>query len=301
MSVSTVSEGLAGAAIESAAAKKELERELIKSLAGCYTVTFSFVETFSPNPEYQYRERYLEEAQEYAFVLEESEDKIIIQHVLYAGPHLIKHWRQDWIYENRDFLTLVSGHTWRKTTLPAEQVAGTWTQNVYQVDDTPRYQGYGTWVHVDGRHFWQSFSDAPIPRRDSQKRQDYNVLKRRSHLEIFQNDGWVLDQDNTKVIRADDMTDTILVHEKGIERLTPKDFDPQNAIEFFEPQRKFWEDVRAAWDDVIAQHPQFSVSEHKKLYTSQFRLASTYAGDKYDQAAAQASIRELFDKHVSFT
>ena len=55
---------------------------------------------------------------------------------------------------------------------------GTWTQKVFQVDDSPRYEGYATWVHVDGRHYWDSQTDGPLPRREYSKRSDYNVSKK---------------------------------------------------------------------------------------------------------------------------
>lgn len=299
MSVGTI-HGLDGiAAPQASTSKKELDRQAIRSMAGCYTVTFNFAETFASTPEYAYRDRYFESAKEYAFIIEETENKISIQHILYAtDTALIKHWRQDWVYENRDVLTFVRNHEWKKAHLPAEAVAGTWTQRVYQVDDTPRYEGYGTWVHVDGRHFWQSVAEAPIPRRDSQVRADYNLLKRGSHVEVFEDGSWVIDQDNEKVIRDADGVDTILCQEKGIERFTPNPFDPHKAIEFWNARKAFWGDVRAAWEDVIDRSEHIKVREHKKLYQAQFRLAERFANENYDAIAAQASIQELFEKHL---
>ena len=41
-----------------------------------------------------------------------------------------------------------------------------WTQKVYQVDDSPRYSGSATWVHVDGKRYWQNKTGAPLPRRE---------------------------------------------------------------------------------------------------------------------------------------
>ncbi|EPB65556.1 hypothetical protein ANCCEY_15380 [Ancylostoma ceylanicum] len=125
-------------------------------MEGCYKVTFSFAETFSPNKDYEY----------------------------HNDP---------------------------------DKAKGTWTQKVFQVDDSPRYEGYGTWVHVDGRSFWESKADAPLPRREHTKRDDYNVTGRFSHVEIF-NDGWVLDQDNDKILRVAGKEDVLIAQEKGIER-----------------------------------------------------------------------------------
>lgn len=279
--------------------KKAQDRAAIRALAGCYTVTFDFAETFAMAPDYVYRDRYSERAKEYAFIIEEDENTIAIQHILYAtDTALIKHWRQDWVYENRDVLRFVRNHEWRKERLSAEQVAGTWTQKVYQVDDTPRYEGYGTWVHVDGQHFWRSTAEAPIPRRDSQVREDYNLLRRGSHVEVFADGSWVIDQDNDKVIRGADGTDTVLCQEKGIERFTPTDFDPHKSREFWAARKAFWTDVRLAWADVIARHTHIRVNAHKKLYQGQFRLAERFANDNYDATAARQEIQALFDTHL---
>lgn len=299
MSVGTV-HGLDSASpLQVSAQKKERDRQAIRALTGCYTVTFNFAETFAEQPDYAYRDRYKEEAKEYAFIIEESEDKIAIQHILYAtDTALIKHWRQDWIYENQDVLTFVRNHEWKRERLPAERVAGTWTQKVYQVDDTPRYEGYGTWVHVDGRHFWQSFAEAPIPRRDAQVRSDYNLLRRGSHVEVFEDGSWVIDQDNKKLIRDAAGNDTLLCQEKGIELFTPNPFDPHKAEAFWAARKAFWTDVRSAWDAVIARSDHIRVDEHKKLYQGQFRLAEQFAAEAYDAEASQAAIAALFERHV---
>ena len=70
------------------------------------------------------------------------------------------------------------------------------------------------WVHVDGRSFWSSNADAPLPRREITKRQDYNVTLRRNHHEIF-DWGWSHEQDNDKLVREADKKDVILAQEKG--------------------------------------------------------------------------------------
>src|SRR5699024_1089120 len=157
---------------------------------------------------------------------------------------------------------------------------------------------YGTWVHVDGRHFWQSVAEAPIPRRDAQVRSDYNLLRRGSHVEVFDDGSWVIDQDNEKIIRNADGTDTHVCKEKGIERFTPNAFDPHKVVDFWNARKAFWADVRHAWRDVIEHSAHIKVREHKKLYQAQFRLAERFVGQNYEQAAARASIQQLFGKHL---
>lgn len=280
--------------------QKELERELIKSLAGCYRVSFQFAETFAPDTDYEYHDRKFAGAKEIAHIIEETEDKISIQHILYIGKDkVIKHWRQDWLYENRDLLSLVKDHTWEKTELLPEQAKGTWTQKVYQVDDCPRYQGYGTWVHVDGRHFWESTTDSPLPRREISKRNDYNVLRRHSHIEIFENGDWVLDQDNEKIIRSvENNEDTLLCMEKGIEKFTKKRYDPSAALDWWNEQETFWTDVRQIWSEILEDQDLINVSKDEDLYMAQFGLAEEFAGEKYDAERAKTAIKKLLMKHV---
>lgn len=281
-------------------AKKELERNLIKSMAGNYKVSFKFAETFAPDPNYQYGERHFSQAKEIAFIIEDTEDKISIQHILFVGQHQIKHWRQDWIYENTELLVLEKNHHWKKIELTPEQAKGTWTQKVYQVDDCPRYQGYGTWVHVDGRHFWESTADAALPRREitTAGRTDYNVLRRNSHIEIFEDGSWLLDQDNEKINRHPDGTESLICLEKGLEKFTPKSYDSAEIMQWWNDQKEFWAEVRQIWGDFMVNSDEVKIAEDEKLYRSQFELAKKYSGDQFDAEAARKSILNLLCQHV---
>lgn len=293
-------EALSEKQLGSNSSKKLFEKELIKSLAGSYRVTFRFSETFSPKSTYDYYDRKFSAAKEIAHIIEETEDKISIQHLLYVGKDtIIKHWRQDWLYENRELLCLVKDHEWKKIEITPEQAKGTWTQKVYQVDDCPRYEGYGTWVHVDGRHFWQSTADSPLPRREITIREDYNVLRRHSHIEIFKNGDWVLDQDNEKIYRSiENNEDTLICLEKGLENFTRKDYDVQAALKWWEEQASFWNEVRSVWREIIQNHDYIKVHEDEKLYLSQFELANQFTGISYDSKKARAAIRGLLSKHI---
>lgn len=280
--------------------KKELERNLIKSMAGNFKVSFKFAETFAPDPNYQYGERHFSQAKEIAFIIEETEDKISIQHILFVGQHQIKHWRQDWIYENRELLQLEKNHHWKKITLTPEQVKGTWTQKVYQVDDCPRYQGYGTWVHVDGRHFWESTADAALPRREisTAGRTDYNVLRRHSHIEIFEDGSWLLEQDNEKINKQPNGEETLICWEKGFERFTPKSYDASKIMKWWNEQEEFWAEVRRIWDDFIENNEEVKLFNDEKLYMTQFELAKKYSGNQFDSKKVRESINALLAQHV---
>lgn len=279
--------------------KKELDRKIIKSLAGNYGVTFKFAETFAPDENYEYRDRHFSEAKEMVFILDETEDKISLQHILFVGHHgVIKHWRQDWIYENRDFWKLVKGHEWEKITLSAEEVKGTWTQKVYQVDDCPRYEGFGTWVHVDGRHFWESTADAALPRREITTRDDYNLLRRHSHIEVFGDGSWLIEQDNEKVLVKEDNTEKLICLERGLERFTPDAYDVTQTLEWWEERKAFWTDVRLKWADIMENFVYIKVNEDEKLYMGQFALAERFKGGNYNKKEVADAVNELLGKHL---
>ena len=132
--------------------KLKKDQEAIKNMCGCYEVEFNFAETFSYSEDSTYTPSKIKHAKalEWAELIEDSEGKIVIQHLLIVGdssqPMIIKHWRQDWMYENTDFYMFNADNQWKYE--QNADVKGQWTQKVYQVDDSPRYEGSATWVHV---------------------------------------------------------------------------------------------------------------------------------------------------------
>jgi hypothetical protein len=253
--------------------KIEQDREAIKSLAGFYKVTFNYAETFSPDDNYKFHERHHSSAKEIAIILEESPKKIVIQHLLVMKDDsmIVKHWREDWTYEDAQILAYDKDNAWKKLTLIKNDVKGKWTQKVYQVDDSPRYQAIGTWVHVDGRHQWQSNADSPLPRRESSERNDYNVLNRGNNLYLTAN-GWMFEQGNKKIIRSTS-GDKILALEKGMEEFVktdPKSF--AYAQEWWKNNQAFWKDARESWDAIVAENNYLKVQTKvgDKLLYEQF-------------------------------
>ena len=222
-------------------------------------------------------------------------------HLLYVAENVvIKHWRQDWIYENREFLSLTKDHEWKKVLISEEKAKGTWTQKVYQVDDCPRYEGYGTWVHVDGRHFWESQADAALPRREITIRNDYNLLRRFSHIEIFDNGDWMIEQDNQKILRSEDgKNEKLICHEKGMETFTAQNYDASFAENWWEQKKGFWGIVKDNWMNFISENQEIKITEDEKLYTAMFGLAEQFTADKFDESAATKAVRELLAKHVA--
>jgi hypothetical protein len=287
--------------------KKEQDKAAILKMQGCYNVTFSFAETFSPNKNYEYHnDRKYESAIEYVTVVENSENKIVLQHLLVVNDTMVvKHWRQDWLFENTELLTFDKKEDkkeiWNNISISKEKAKGTWTQKVFQVDDSPRYEGFGTWIHVDGRSFWESKADAPLPRREHTKRDDYNVTGRFSHIEIF-NDGWVLDQDNDKILRETGKKDVLIAQEKGIERFWAGDFNCKAAVDYWEKQQEFWKIVREVWTEKLAKGTvELEIFKNGNvIYMRLFELGNeTEKSNKFDAKKVRSSIKTIVDEHVT--
>lgn len=255
---------------------KELDKKYIKEFCGCFSVTFDFAEFFPSDTNYKLHSPYHTTANaEWIFVDEEQDDKLVIQHLLIVRDTVIKHWRQDWIYENTDFHFYFKDKHWKYVSLPKNEVKGQWTQKVYEVDDSPRYQGTASWIHIDGKHYWENTSDTPLPRREYTKRKDYNVL-RRTNRQIITSNGWIHDQDNIKIIRNDEGLDSVLVYEKGINRYKRIDDSYcKKAKEWWEQNKNFWRQVRNQWNTVLSTQHDLVLKpfiNNQMLYEAMFDL-----------------------------
>ena len=256
--------------------KKKADINAIKGMCGCMDIKFEFAETVSPQKDYKFYENYLSGGRELAFIVEETPDKLVIQHILVImDTMIVKHWRQDWIYEGEEIFMYDKDQRWIKKTLNKKERKGKWVQKVYQVDDSPRYEGIGSWVMVDGKTYWESIADAPLPRREYSKRKDYNVMKRGNRHEI-KNFGWIHEQDNIKIMRGD--TDIIIAEEKGWN--TYKRIDESNckaAIDWWADNKSYWKNVRTVWDEyfkeknIISLHTQIN---KRPMFSEFFELGS---------------------------
>lgn len=268
----------------SAQTKKQKDINAIKSMCGCFEVNFKFAETFSYSKDsiYKSSENYSAGALEWAQLVNDEKNNIIIQHILIAGdednPYVIKHWRQDWLYENSDFYYYDHNNKWIYKHKKQNEVKGQWSQKVYQVDDSPRYEGTASWIHVDGRSFWSNSTDAPLPRREITKRQDYNVMLRRNNHEIF-DWGWQHDQDNDKIIRESGKEDFVLAQEKGINNYIRVESKRCLAAQnFWKENKDKWSLVRNKWDNIFNYKNDIKLKNkfnEKRLYQYLFSLESS--------------------------
>ena len=279
--------------------QKSEDQEAIKKMCGCFEVTFNFAETFNYSKDSLYKpsKTKTEKALEWAQLVKENKNLISIQHLLQVGnpssPHIIKHWRQDWVYQNQNFYIYNGDNTWIYENKSKNDVKKEWSQKVYQVDDSPRYEGTGRWIHLNGKSYWESTTDAPLPRREYTKRSDYNVTVRGNRHEITDY-GWVHDQDNKKVIREADKQDYILAHEKGYNTyVRVPDSKCKAAKEWWLSNTSKWKTVRSKWAKVYARRKTLSLKKkvkNKPLYKHLF-------SDKVSQEEEIGEIIESFIKN----
>ena len=275
--------------------KKELDRQAILDMCGCYEVTFKYTETFAPEIDYEKKLDYTSKALELALPIIDEDNKISLQHLLVINDStVIKHWRQDWLFENRDLFHYDKDNSWSFSKLPASEVKGQWTQKVYQVDDSPRYAGSSSWVHVDGKNYWENRSDSPLPRREYSKRSDYNVMSRGNRQEITSY-GWVHEQDNDKIIRKDGETDVLLAQEKGYNIYKKMaDSDCKVAADWWAAHKDFWDVARDAWDEVYNREGNLTLLKQvdgQPLFLHFYQLE--------EQGANKAQILETINKFIT--
>ena len=259
--------------------KQKQDADAIKKMCGCYDVTYNFAETFNYSKDLLYKpsENKFTKGLEWAGLIIDEDDKISLQHILQVGnpaePMVVKHWRQDWLFENRTFYMFNTENRWTYKKKKKVEVKGQWTQKVYQVDDSPRYEGSGSWVHVDGKSYWENTTPAPLPRREYTKRSDYNLTMRSNRQEITDY-GWVHDQDNKKIIRETGKEDFVIAEEKGYNTYVKVDDSLcEVASKWWKDYNDKWAIVRSKWDEVYERNKNLRLEDkvnNKLLYEHLF-------------------------------
>jgi len=262
---------------------KEKDRRAILAMQGAYRVSFDFIETIGFTADYKPPKPYFSWGTERVIVLEDKPGFISLQHVMVmyfkdkegkeTGPHVMKHWRQDWTYQDRSMHQYVGEMTWKKAQV--KKPAGAWTQAVYQVDDSPRYEVVGKWDHTGGKSTWKSEPCwRPLPRREFSVRKDYNVLGGVHEITLTPN-GWVHMQNNRKLNVAGGKVN-VIAHELGINRyeeISAPDLKAGDAA--FKQTDPYWAEVRKKWAEVYAKNESFKLQKavEKKLWMYHFEYA----------------------------
>jgi hypothetical protein len=291
--------------------KFERDRRAILAMAGEFRTSFDFIETVGFTAGFEPGQPYQSWATEVVDVIEDSGDRISLQHVIVMnyiddngdvqGPIVQKHWRQDWTFEDTT-IHAFSGHdSWAEQTFNPDEVEGRWSQAVYQVDDSPRYEALGDWVHLSNYSAWTSDETwRPLPRRESSVRDDYHTLVGTNRHTITPS-GWVHEEENLKVVLDSagtlDADQAFLSRELGVnryERIVEFDFSARDA--YWEATKDFWADVRAEWARIYANRERFSIvtaDDMPPLFQPMFIYAAELeAGREYDPDSSKQFIRE---------
>ena len=282
----------------------EQARQAILKMVGEYQVTFRFEEIYSAKTGYDITPPDISKGFETVIVLENSANKISLQHLLMAGEHVVKHWRQDWEYQPKSMWSYVGNYQWKRQALTVEQSQGKWLQTVWQVDDSPRYAALGEWTTDHGIEAWTSAeTQRPLPRRELTTRDDYDVISGINRQAITA-EGWVHEQNN---IKYDSKTQKPLARELGLniyERSTVTNFKP--AYEYWEKNKAYWAEVRQVWDKAFLQNEVLGLrftrqkDDDKKAHYVQFmKQAEQFAGKNTPAKQMDEKITSLLNQELT--
>ncbi len=234
------------------------DRQSILAQAGQYRVHFDMRENVSFRADYDPLEEKLSGGSEIVRVVYDEGDRISLQHILvmeHDGQSVvIKHWRQDWVFQPETVLTYAGPNRWTLTPVPADQRRGAWSQTVWQTDDSPRYGGVGRWTYDNGLAAWTSNPTwRPLARRDAVRNPVYDrYLGTNRH--ILKPDGWVHIQDNMKMSGRDGGEPIAIVQEDVINTYDRNDsYSPRPGDDYWAATKAYWAAIRDQWDAVIAR------------------------------------------------
>lgn len=294
-------------------APRARDRRAILAMAGDYRTSFDFIETIGFTLGYKPTAPYQSWGTERVYVVANEPEFISLQHIIVmhfqledgtvSEPMVVKHWRQDWRYEDRELHAFKGRNTWEKQRLTDTLAKGAWTQTVFQVDDSPRYEAIGRWEHSPGASFWESESmRRPLPRREFSVRDDYQALYGSHRISITPG-GWIQEEDALKLVLGEDnQADTeqpYLAREAGLSRYERiRDYDFAAGDAYWARTGAFWAEVRSYWDKVYAEQDRFELQKNvdgKPLYVALFELADQ---SELDGSAQQAELEATMSRYL---
>jgi hypothetical protein len=290
------------------------DRQAILAMAGAYRTSFDFIETVGFTPQYEPRAPYQSWGTERVYVVASEPDFISLQHIIVmhfaaedgtlSAPMVVKHWRQDWQYQDTVVHAFQGNGVFERHDLDVRATAGTWTQTVYQVDDSPRYEAIGRWTHVQGVSFWQSDDRRrPLPRREFSVRDDYQTLFG-SHRITITPHGWTQEEDALKLVLDErnnpDSEQPYLAREAGLsryDRIVGYDFSAGD--DYWRKTGPFWSRVRDYWTTLYRNESAFHFVksvEGVPLFMALFNMA-----DESFETVEQtnAAIQDTLSRYVT--
>lgn len=282
----------------------ERDRADILAMAGDFKVRFDMQETTPWRAGYTPIEAKISGGHESVRVIEDTGEKIVLQHLLVIDmdgkPYVIKHWRQDWEYAPKKVLVYSAPSTWTWEAVPERMQKGRWSQTVWQVDDSPRYAGYGEFETQAGIRRWRSnWTWRPLARRDAVRDPVYDryyAINRHQPTP----DGWIHWQDNTKMEGAD----KAVVQEYVLNTYTRfGGYDTAAADAYWAATRGYWDAIRAEWDRIAETRGGIHVQEEAQAGTvisgRLLELADEIQDGTKKEAEAVSEARALMTQYVS--
>ncbi len=232
----------------------EAARAAILSMAGNYKVRFDMQEATAWTDDYTPIEEEVSGGHEVVRVIEDRGDFIALQHLLVVEHDgktmIIKHWRQDWQYEPERILAYTHADTWAYRAVPEGERVGAWSQTVWQVDDSPRYAGWGKWHTVAGVPTWVSNPTwRPLARRDAVRGPVYTSYYATNRHQLTPT-GWIHWQDNLKMTDVGPDAEPIVQEYVLNTYAEYDDYDVAAADAYWEATKGYWAEIRAEWDRI---------------------------------------------------
>ena len=285
--------------------KKDKDRYAILSMIGEYRANFEFTEMYGAPTDYSLDTPYKSWGTEIVLPISNTENTISLQHILVMymqnkdnevqGPYVQKHWRQDWTYEDKNILTFKGDKKWMNET--NQDFNETWSQAVYQVDDSPRYESYGVWKHEKGVSRWISeLTPRPLPRREFSVRNDYNLINAINKISVMKW-GWVMEEINDKI-----QTPNIYIgSEYGLARYQKiNNYNFQPAYDYWNETKEYWGLVRKEWDKIINNNSKVCLKNKvnkSPLYLYKFNYAEDYKINK-NKEESHKNINDIISKFL---
>jgi len=280
----------------------ERDRQSILAMAGDYKVRFDMRETVPFVADYKPLEPKRSGGHEVVRAIADRGDFISLQHMLVVDgeggkPAVVKHWRQDWRWQPAQVVAYQSSGRWTRKPVPAAARRGSWSQTVWQTDDSPRYGGVGRWAYDHGVARWQGDETLrPLARRDAIRHPVYTWYVGVNRHALTPT-GWVHEQDNAKVGVRDGRPVTY-VHEVVVNTYDRFDgFQVAAAEAYWTKTRDYWAQVRLAWDQAIEKDRGVTVTEEAQAGSitgpKLMGLADDIVEGKTDTARAVAEAQAL--------
>jgi hypothetical protein len=288
---------------------QERDRRAILAMAGGYRVNFDFLEVASFTGNGDRPRPYQSWGTEKVYVDIDEPRHVSLVHILdmrvlgedgkVSASMVTKHWRQDWYYEPAEVIEYQQGNRWAKRKLSAAERKGQWVQQVYQVDEAPRYGSLGRWEHNAAFSTWVSGDTArPLPRREWSVRQDYALLRGTNRHTVLPT-GWLQEENNLK--EAASTATPFVGREYGVaryERLKGGDFAGGDS--YYAATREFWSAVMTQWQQYWDRAATLDLKAHSDQsgdFAKLFELADEFAAGKFKPGDAPARIRAVLGEN----